>query len=397
MAAVDRKGPPSAFAFLLMGILAAWPFLVLDLLLAARNLRVGLEEVFLLRQGRLDLTIASYDFLFFALAGLVIACGSYFWIRLRGKSLDAAAQANHLLVCLACLAVVFGVLRSYLFVITQGRSIGVVLTSLAGLLVFLTLVALILRLVSRTDVLPLLYRRRFALPLFVAFMSSFAASFLWPEFLIRLRSPNRPQTHSEATAPNVLLIVMDTVRADYVSSYGFAEETTPNIDALAQQGALFTQAFSASAWTLPAHASMFSGLYPSQHGADWGHLRLESEHLTLAEYLSQVGYQTVGLSENPFIRKSTGMTQGFADFHRTDPGKEPIGFAVAERLGRIFLHWKWTAEHTRHTMSRFKTWLLLEHDERPPVLRIPQPDARSLAELPSCRHCQTPLYPGDPG
>src|SRR5262245_44819010 len=76
-------------------------------------------------------------------------------------------------------------------------------------------------------------------------------------------SPVSPQT------PNVLLIVLDTVRAQSLSLYGYPRRTTPQLDRFAKTGVVFDRALSTSSWTLPAHATMFTGRYPYEHSADW--------------------------------------------------------------------------------------------------------------------------------
>ncbi|MEZ4744470.1 MAG: sulfatase-like hydrolase/transferase [Calditrichia bacterium] len=65
--------------------------------------------------------------------------------------------------------------------------------------------------------------------------------------------------------PNILLVSIDTLRADHVSSYGYHRKTTPNLDRFAEEGARFNNAYSTAVWTPPAHASMLTGLYPSAH------------------------------------------------------------------------------------------------------------------------------------
>ena len=110
--------------------------------------------------------------------------------------------------------------------------------------------------------------------------------------------------------PNVVLVVLDSVRRDHLSCYGYHRETTPNIDRLDECGLLFEQAYSTSCWTIPAHASLFTGLYPSRHGADL-ELGLDEEHQTLAGYLSAHGYRTAAISCNGFVSKVTGLDRGF--------------------------------------------------------------------------------------
>ncbi len=69
-----------------------------------------------------------------------------------------------------------------------------------------------------------------------------------------------------APRPNVLVISADTLRPDHLGCYGYERNTSPNIDALARRGALFSNALSTSSWTLPSHASMLTGRYPASHG-----------------------------------------------------------------------------------------------------------------------------------
>ncbi len=114
--------------------------------------------------------------------------------------------------------------------------------------------------------------------------------------------------------PNVVLIVIDTLRADRVSSYGYAKPTTPRIDAFAARGVRFENAFSTSSWTLPAHASMFTGLYPIEHGATQENTKLDGRAKTLAEAFTADGYATLGVSGNGVINRNSGLTRGFSRF-----------------------------------------------------------------------------------
>ena len=91
---------------------------------------------------------------------------------------------------------------------------------------------------------------------------------------------------------NLVLISLDTLRPDHLGCYGHARETSPTLDALARRGVRFADASSAAPWTLPSHATMFTGLYPSHHGVkDYSH-RLGDGAVTLAELLSERGFQT---------------------------------------------------------------------------------------------------------
>ena len=87
---------------------------------------------------------------------------------------------------------------------------------------------------------------------------------------------------------NVILISMDTLRADHVGAYGYPRPTTPSIDRLAARAVLFEDAISQSAWTRPAHFSMLTGLYPRQHGARSNYHRLQPDISTIAEAVGKI-------------------------------------------------------------------------------------------------------------
>lgn len=116
---------------------------------------------------------------------------------------------------------------------------------------------------------------------------------------------------------NVLLIVIDTLRADHLGVYGHAAPTSPRIDALAKEGVVFDGMYSQAPWTKPSIASLFTSLYPGQHlvlkeGTD---NQLSLSLTTLAEVLSQAGYRTGAVSQNPHVQAKTGFDQGFDEFH----------------------------------------------------------------------------------
>ena len=107
--------------------------------------------------------------------------------------------------------------------------------------------------------------------------------------------------------PNVVFIVLDTVRADHLSCYGYRRETTPNIDAFAAGSRVYKNALSPSCWTLPSHASFFTGLSCSAHGTSTVHRALDPRFETLAEQLQANGYQTVGLASNGILSRQLGV------------------------------------------------------------------------------------------
>jgi arylsulfatase A-like enzyme len=113
-------------------------------------------------------------------------------------------------------------------------------------------------------------------------------------------------------APDVVMVVLDTVRADHVSAYGYQRPTTPAFDALALDSALFLDASAPGTWSLPSHASLFTGLFASAHRAHDEHRFLDPGPPTLAETLAAAGYDTRCFTANPWISDSLGLTRGFA-------------------------------------------------------------------------------------
>ncbi|MBN1224498.1 MAG: sulfatase-like hydrolase/transferase [Candidatus Aminicenantes bacterium] len=111
--------------------------------------------------------------------------------------------------------------------------------------------------------------------------------------------------------PNIILIVIDALRADHLSCYGYPLPTSPNIDALAEQGILFQSSFAASNWSVPTHASLFTGLYPSSHGAYSILSVLREDIPALPEILSQNGYHSISICNNPLLGEGYGLDRGF--------------------------------------------------------------------------------------
>ena len=112
---------------------------------------------------------------------------------------------------------------------------------------------------------------------------------------------------------NVLWIVLDTVRADRLSCQGCDTETTPFLDDWASQAIVYDSAVANAIWTVPSHASMFSGLPVRQHGADAAWPWLDNSISTVAEVLAANGYATASFSNNPWVTPTTNLTQGFAE------------------------------------------------------------------------------------
>ena len=128
---------------------------------------------------------------------------------------------------------------------------------------------------------------------------------------------------STESPENVLFVVMDTVRKDRLTPYGYDRPTTPNLESFAEEATVFEEAVAPAPWTLPVHASLFTGMYPSHHGADQENPYLEGA-TTLAETLSAAGYDTACYSSNAWITPYTHLTDGFShqdNFFEVMPGE----------------------------------------------------------------------------
>jgi uncharacterized sulfatase len=134
--------------------------------------------------------------------------------------------------------------------------------------------------------------------------------------------------------PDILFIVLDTLRRDRLSIYGHPRETSPNFDAFAAGATLFERAVAPAQWTIPAHASMFTGLYPSTHQLTQADGRLSGSYATLAEILQAGGYHTVGFCNNPLVGVlDNGLQRGFTQFYNYAGAAPNRPFEV--RRGRL--------------------------------------------------------------
>ncbi|CUS02651.2 Sulfatase [Candidatus Promineifilum breve] len=118
------------------------------------------------------------------------------------------------------------------------------------------------------------------------------------------------------TSPDVIFIVLDTQRADRLGCYGHTRPTSPNLDRFAAEGALFERAVSPAQWTIPSHASLFTGLYPTAHGVTQSSQSLSANRPHLAEVMRRLGYETIGFCNNPLVGVlNNGFKRGFQTFY----------------------------------------------------------------------------------
>lgn len=116
--------------------------------------------------------------------------------------------------------------------------------------------------------------------------------------------------------PNVILLVLDTHRLERMSLYGYGKETTPVLGEFAEGATVFDWGIATAPWTVPSHASMFTGLYPTVHQTTQSYTAIPSNIPTLPEMLSQNGYHTVGFCNNPLVGVlDNGLKRGFDEFY----------------------------------------------------------------------------------
>ena len=125
--------------------------------------------------------------------------------------------------------------------------------------------------------------------------------------------------------PNVILISIDSLRADHVGCYGYKRQTTPNLDQFAREGARFAQHVSSSSWTLPAHAAMFTSTVDSVHGCvEATGTALNPGFTTLAERFQDAGYATGGFYGGPYLHEVFGLGQGFDEYVYCDKSNREV-------------------------------------------------------------------------
>jgi len=136
--------------------------------------------------------------------------------------------------------------------------------------------------------------------------------------------------------PNVLLVSIDTLRADHLEAYGYERRTAPALAALAEQGALFEDVVAVANWTLPTHASLFTGMTPRLHGVETKNDALAEGLPTIVDRFEEAGYRTAGVYSNPFLDAKFGWARAFDEYVHVKPGGyeragEPIGSKIGDR------------------------------------------------------------------
>lgn len=169
------------------------------------------------------------------------------------------------------------------------------------------------------------------------------------------------------TQPDVLLIVVDALRADHLSCYGYDRPTTPRLDRLAEETTLYERAFSTTSWTPPAHASMFTGLYPSRHGTI-ARPNLQPDVPTITEALRDAGYATMGVVQTYPVGGAAGFARGFDRFFSPFEAARPSLPLLGQRALEFtpeFLSYLWRRatqgyDASWRNMLKLRRWLAAE-------------------------------------
>jgi arylsulfatase len=157
----------------------------------------------------------------------------------------------------------------------------------------------------------------------------------------------------------IVLVTIDTLRADHLGCYGYPRNTSPNLDRLAEEGLLFRHAFSPSSYTAPTHASLFTSRYPSYHSIGFtngGGCLDRGGEMTLAELLKTVGFTTAAFVSTIVLRRSVGLDRGFDHYDDTLPAWELNRPSELRRLGSdtTAAALAWVREHRD---ERFFLWV----------------------------------------
>jgi arylsulfatase A-like enzyme len=155
--------------------------------------------------------------------------------------------------------------------------------------------------------------------------------------------------------PNIILVVMDTAAARRCSVYGHIRETTPGLAHIAGEGTLYHSCFATSAWTIPSHLSLFSGLYPSELGLEDKTIQVPGVFYTLPEMLQHLGYHTVGISCNGLVGHQRGFdvffemdTPFFSEgYHKDKLNTKFIKQATDKELGRLWYFLRYIIQEKR--------------------------------------------------
>ncbi len=302
---------------------------------------VGLAEAVVViaeRHVGLDLGLLFFAFLFYGGIGAVLGVGIGIALRLVTRVSGSTAFALAGATTLAALATIIGRFRVFRDVFNEsfdGAPISPFMfqiASLAAALLAFALAAIALGLLARRAprvASPLAVLGAFLVVLIVC-GAGMAAGSGRPhpgEKPVRVGQPPK--------GPNLILVLVDTLRADHLSCYGAAKNRTPVIDGLAADGTRFAHAYAQASWTRPSVATIFTSLYPSTHQAIHKSDVLPDAVVTLAEALQGAGYATVGFANNINVAPLFGFQQGFDDYVFLEPA---FFFGATESAAQLTIY-----------------------------------------------------------
>ena len=185
----------------------------------------------------------------------------------------------------------------------------------------------------------------------------------------------RATAMAPADAPNVLILLLDTVRADALGVYGYSRATSPVIDSVSRDATVFTQAFSTAGWTLPSHCSFFTGRYPENNSCGW-EVAMGTSSRTVAEIFRDRGWRTAGFAANLFYAThETGITRGFTTWEDFKISFKQIVCSSTLAQTMILRQLFWDASGAGR-LAGLKI-LALKSDPKPEVDRRAAPDVGS--------------------
>jgi arylsulfatase A-like enzyme len=192
---------------------------------------------------------------------------------------------------------------------------------------------------------------------------------------------------------NLLLISIDTLRADHLKCYGYDKDTAPCLDELAKEGVLFEDLTAASPWTVPSHMSMFTSLYPSVHGVQDVNSQLGDAVGTLAQCLAQSGYMTMAFVAGPILARRYGFDRGFLYYDDFTAEMKRRGIARRVRNPEIAnLAMEWLKNHASETFFLFVHYFDCHFPYEPPGSLAKRFAGEHMVEESSCGITRPPDY-----
>jgi len=181
---------------------------------------------------------------------------------------------------------------------------------------------------------------------------------LWPALLLALGAACNRQ--GSAAPRNLLLVSIDSLRADHVGCYGYARPTSPTLDRLAAEGVRFAQAQSPTSWTLPSHVSLLSGRSQESHHVLTSFDAIQPDEELLAQVFSRAGYETIGFYSGPHLHPAFGFNRGFDAYVSCE----------SEETAKLHGPPAWESSHGDRTnpliKERFADWLARRSESRRP-------------------------------